>query len=311
MLKELLVEETRKKGFLTFDRFVELSLYHPSYGYYTSKRLSGFPGEDFVTAPEASPAFGKTVASYIEKRAQELKLPLNVLELGGGKGFLAKDIVNCVNVCSYAVLELREKPPYVKNVKWIRDLPEVKGFSGFVLANEFFDAFPFKRVFKADGKYFEVVVREKDGKLFEDAVPFSGRLPRDLEEGEEYPFFVGWRDFLVELSKVLDRACFLIFDYGGEEPPFSFKAFRQHRLVEDYLERVGETDLTASVDFSYLIELLESCGFSLVSLKPQSSFLLENGIERFLKPEEVFGALSLLVDMGRKFKVLEVLFNED
>jgi NADH dehydrogenase [ubiquinone] 1 alpha subcomplex assembly factor 7 len=308
MLKELVVEEIRKKGFVTFDRFVELCLYHPEYGYYTSKRLGNFPGEDFVTAVELTPAFGKTLASYMVKKSKELELPLNVLELGGGKGFLAKDVTDFADVQSYTVLEVREKPAYLKGVNWIKDLSEIGEFSGFILANEFFDAFPFKRVRKINGNYFEVVVKEKGGKLFEDVVTFTGKLPRELEEGEEYPFFVGWEKFIEKLSKVLKKAYFLIFDYGGERTPFQFKAFRKNRLVEDYLDNLGKTDLTASVDFSYLKSLLKNFGFSVISLKPQSSFLLENGIEKFLKPDDVFGALSLFVDMGRKFRVLEASF---
>jgi hypothetical protein len=152
----------------------------------------------------------------------------------------------------------------------------------------------------------EPVVTEDRGFLKEKLIEFEGVVPCSLDEGEEYPLFM-WKDFLWELSEKIKRAYLIVFDYGDSCGELSFRAYRSNRLVNDYLEKIGETDLTASVDFTYLRSLLEKVGFKFVSLKPQSSFLLENGIERFLKPSEVPAALTLLVDMGRKFKVLEVL----
>ncbi len=309
MLKKKLVKEIRKKGFITFDRFVEVCLYDEEFGYYTKKRTGTSLGEDFVTAPEVSESFGKTVASYLRKRAPELSLPLKILELGGGKGFLAKDIVETLNPESYTVLEVREKPEWLKEVSWVKSLKEVEPFEGIVVSNEFFDAFPFKRIKKIKGELREVVVKEKNGELYEDTVPFRGKIPCQIEEGEEYCLFVGWEEFLRELSGKLKRGVFLTFDYGGRCREISgresFRAFRKNKLVEDYLKYPGETDLTALVDFDYLSSILEEVGFTVERVTHQSSFLLENGIEKFLEPGGAPQALMLLVDMGRKFKVLE------
>ncbi len=309
MLKEKIVKEVKEKGFITFDRFVEVCLYDREFGYYTKKRIKTGLGEDFITAPEVSKSFGKTVANYLKRRVEEISLPLKILELGGGKGFLAKDVVETLKPESYTVLEVREKPEWLKGVNWVKSLKEVEPFEGVVLSNEFFDAFPFKRIRKIERELREVVIRERDGELYEDTVPFSGELPCQIGEGEEYCLFTGWEDFLRELSGKLKRGVFLTFDYGGKcrevAGKKSFRAFRKNRLVEDYLKYPGETDLTALVDFDYLSLLLEKTGFKVERLTPQSSFLLENGIEKFIEPGEVPQALMLLVDMGRKFKVLE------
>ncbi len=309
MLKEKIVKEIREKGFIPFDRFVEICLYDPEFGYYTRKRTGANPAEDFVTAPEVSESFGKTVADYLKRRAEELSLPLKILELGGGKGFLAKDIVETLNPESYTILEVREKPDWLKGINWVKSLKEVEPFEGIVISNEFFDAFPFKRIKNLNGELREVVVREKNGELYEDAVPFSGEIPCQIGEGEEYCFFIGWEEFLRELSEKLKRGLFITFDYGGKCREISgrksFRAFRRNRLVEDYLSYPGETDLTALVDFDYLSSTLERTGFTVEKLTHQSSFLLENGIEKILEPGGAPQALMLLVDMGRKFKVLE------
>jgi len=295
---------------LSFDRFVELSLYHPKYGYYTKKRLSLRPGEDFFTAPELSPVFGRVVASYLAEKIRELSLPKVIVEFGGGKGFLAKDLIEVLEPELYLFVERREPPKWLRGeVEWFRDVGQLpQGIEGVVVANEFFDAFPFKRIFKKGGELFEVFVACRSGKLVEEFRPFLEDLSCQPEEGAEYPLFVGWREFLKELSGKLKKGLFLTFDYGGEcrevASKRSFRAYREGRLVEDYLERIGETDLTADVDFTRLRKLFVEAGFREVLYKPQSRFLLESGIERFASPSELPQILALLVDMGRRFKVL-------
>ncbi|WP_456455500.1 SAM-dependent methyltransferase [Thermovibrio sp.] len=306
-----ILSEIRERGFIPFDRFVELSLYGEK-GYYTSKRLSLRPGEDFFTAPELSSLFGKVLSFYVGKLKDEFKLPLNLVEIGAGKGFLAKDLLTFLKPKTYFVVEKREEVPFLKGkVKWLKSLKELTGFKGFIVANELFDAFPFKRVVRKGGELFEVVVVEEKGELKEELRPFDGDI-KVLEEGE-YPLFLGWKELLREVYLKLKEGFFIVFDYGGSFKEVaskrSFRAFREGRLVEDYLKEVGKTDLTACVDFDRLKALSEEVGFRVFEYKHLSSFLLENGIERFASFKELPSVLTLLVDMGRKFKVL-VLFKE-
>jgi len=295
---------------ISFDRFVELSLYHPEFGYYTKKRVLNRPGEDFFTAPELSPLFSRVVASFLKERIEELKLPRAVVEVGGGKGFLAKDLIEFLEPESYYFVERREPPQWLKGkVKWVRGVEELpENLEGVIVANELFDAFPFKRVFKKGGELWEVVVACRGGRLTEEFRPFRGELPCELSEGAEYPLFIGWEDFLKTLAGKLKRGLFLTFDYGGScrevASKKSFRAYREGRIVEDYLEKVGQTDLTADVDFTRLRKLFGEVGFKEVLYEPQSTFLLKNGIERFASPSELPQVLTLLVDMGRRFKAL-------
>ena len=307
---EFLLSELRERGAIPFDRFVYLSLYHPEFGYYTGKRLLNSPGEDFFTAPELSPLFGKVVASFIKRKIEELSLPTVIVEVGGGKGFLAKDLIESLNPREYYFVERREPPSWLGGrVKWLRSLEELpNSLEGVVVSNELFDAFPFKRILKRGGELYEVFVVEREGKLAEELRPFRGELPCEPEEGCEYPLFIGWEEFLRALAGKLRRGLFITFDYGGScrevASKRSFRAYREGMLVDDYLDRVGETDLTADVDFTRLRGLLAGAGFEEVLYKPQSSFLLESGIERFANPSQLPQILTLLVDMGRRFKVL-------
>jgi len=303
-LKEVIEEEVKAKGFVTFDRFVELCLYHEELGYYRRRK----PGEDFFTAPELTPIFGKVLSHHILKVSRTHRIPLNILELGGGRGILAMDIAGSLPVESYTLLELADIKSPFKGVRVARSLEEVEPFSGFVVSNEFFDAFPFKRLVKREGKLFEVVIRLEEGRLQESLVEFKGSLPCQPKENGEYSLFVGWQSFLSRLFDVFEEGYFITFDYGGTCAELrsggrTFRAYRKHRLEQAYLEHLGSADLTSSVDFDYLLQLLSPhlCTLKCTYL---SEFLLSEGIERFATGRDLPGVLTLLVDMGRKFKVL-------
>src|SRR5215210_7325081 len=80
-------------GWISFARFMELALYAPGLGYYSAGSTKlGEPG-DFVTAPELSPLFGRTLARQI---AQILMSAPDVLEVGAGTGRLAGDLLTAL-----------------------------------------------------------------------------------------------------------------------------------------------------------------------------------------------------------------------
>lgn len=101
-------------GEVTFGRFMELALTHPTLGYYSqSDRLLGRRG-DFSTAPALSPFFNRTLARLVTElldaglgidgdaaRSGEpgggataaTGLPPSLVELGGGEGHLAAGVL--------------------------------------------------------------------------------------------------------------------------------------------------------------------------------------------------------------------------
>ena len=143
-------------GWIPFSRFMELALYAPGLGYYSAgARKFGAPG-DFVTAPEISPLFGRTLARQLaDIMAQSA---LHILELGAGSGKLAVDVLGELERLDclperYDILEvsadlrerqqmlLRERVPHLAvRVHWLDVLPEK--ISGAVIANEVLDALP-------------------------------------------------------------------------------------------------------------------------------------------------------------------------
>jgi len=143
-------------GWIPFSRFMELALYAPGLGYYSAGARKFGAAGDFVTAPEISPLFGRTLARQIaEVMAQSTP---HIIELGAGSGKLAVDILaeleqsGCLPQ-SYAILEvsadLRERqqallqarvPHLAARVHWLDALPE--NISGALIANEVLDALP-------------------------------------------------------------------------------------------------------------------------------------------------------------------------
>ena len=63
-LLEAIRDEIRRDGPMTFARFMEIALYDPARGYYRSPEARPGRAGDFLTAPEASPIFGRTVARF-------------------------------------------------------------------------------------------------------------------------------------------------------------------------------------------------------------------------------------------------------
>ena len=143
-------------GCISFARYMELALYAPGLGYYTAGAHKFGEAGDFVTAPELSPLFGRTVARQMAE-VMARSAP-HILELGAGSGKLAADMLGELERLgslpdSYAILEvsadlrarqqvlLRERLPHlIDRVHWLDALPEK--FSGAIIANEVLDALP-------------------------------------------------------------------------------------------------------------------------------------------------------------------------
>lgn len=92
---DLVRERIGREGPIPFTEYMELCLYAPRAGYYTSgKTRVGAPG-DFVTSPTIHPAFGALLCLALERMWRTLGRPkrFTVVEMGAGEGRLAQDIL--------------------------------------------------------------------------------------------------------------------------------------------------------------------------------------------------------------------------
>src|SRR4051794_32576365 len=83
--------EIERDGSISFARFMDIAMYEPGLGYYLQPaRRAGRPG-DFLTAPEASPYFGLSLARQVAECWERMARPspFVVREYGAGAGGLA------------------------------------------------------------------------------------------------------------------------------------------------------------------------------------------------------------------------------
>jgi SAM-dependent MidA family methyltransferase len=62
-LKKILCSEIETNGRITFARFMEIVLYYPVLGYYTSRDMSLY--NDYLTSPKIHRAFGELIAEKL------------------------------------------------------------------------------------------------------------------------------------------------------------------------------------------------------------------------------------------------------
>jgi SAM-dependent MidA family methyltransferase len=323
-IERLISERIKEKGRISYKEFIEIALYYPEIGYYYRFR----PGKegDFLTSPTSSSLFGFVIGNFVIEFFRSFKGDFEILELGGGEGFLAKDVLNFIkenepelfNRISYKIFELFKREGIGERISYITSLDSVDKFEGLIISNEFFDSLPFRIVENFKGNIKEVYIKfdgiflEELGEPSQDSIDYLKRFPLELENGERAE--IRWEDykFMKLIAGKMSRGGILIIDYGSEKPKKdTARAFKNHRVFKDILSQPGERDITSDVNFDLLIEAGKEEGLEKVFFYTQERFLLEFGVIEIL---EKFGdsgffrnqAKILLSPefMGSRFKVL-------
>lgn len=318
-LLEIVKEEIRESGSMSFHRFVELSLFHPEHGYYSSGNAGIGKKGDFYTAPSVHRSFGETLSRLLAKASLLLGSGrFTVVEFGASGGQLAFDILGALRenhpdlysrtdyIISEISPEAREtgKKTLVGHrgkVRWMDDLQKMKedGFCGVVIANEFLDSLPFHRLKSDGGKMREVFLSLRDGEIeevlqdieTEDLYEFSKRYLDGYAQGEEAEACLLPGKWLADVGRVLQKGFVLSIDYGSLAPELysserrggTWRCFYRHELNSDPYTRVGEQDITANVNFSELMRVGNMAGFATVKYATQGQFLVDWGILEIFK----------------------------
>ena len=302
-IKRLVLE----RGRITFAQFMEVALFSPRGGYYTSR--AHWEERDFYTSPVAHPIFGVLLALQLEQLWELMgwPSPFYVLEVGAGGGNLARDIVAYSSGLPSAFSKALEyvgvdheaaqgSPNGVHPIK-ARGLP-FRDVVGCILSNELLDAFPVHRFAIQGGRVKEVYVTLKEDEfvevLDEPSTPqLERRLSRlglDLPEGFQGEANLAMDGWIEELSHVLRRGLVLTFDYGHvaqdlyspERSRGTLRCYYRHVLGGNPYRRIGRQDITAHVDFTSLMRSGEEHGLTTVGFTTQREFLQNLGFSRFL-----------------------------
>lgn len=316
-IRRLLLDEIGASGRITFQRFMELVLYHPTQGYYTGSRAPSGREGDYVTSPTVSPLFGYAIAWQLAEFWRCLGSPREfcLLEFGAGTGVLAADILRWVeardpaffSALHYCAVErsdsLRRRmaeslsailPSANIEILDTADSIPRGGLVGCVLANELVDSFPVHRVVMRQGRLRELYVALEGGRLVGvEAEPsiaalqqYFDRLGLSPGEGNIAEVNLAAPEWIAGLGSLLQRAYALMFDYGYPAERLyapwrrggTLLCFRGHEALEDPFRFLGRQDMTAHVDFSTLQGAAERAGIRILGQTDQRRLLTNLGI---------------------------------
>jgi len=327
----------KQKSPLSFENYMNTVLYHPTLGYYSKFSPKIGKEGDFITAPELTPLFTRTLGKQFKELLNPLKTR-QILELGAGTGAFAEDLLQYFSeenfrIDDYFILELSaglrtQQEARLKSLKaplqWLNTLP--KNLSGLIFGNEVLDAMPVHRFIKRQGQCVEQSVILNDSlELSFGTLPASPQVEtqvRSLEsrlgkfpEGYCSEINLWIRPFLNSLADSLEKGAILLVDYGYPESVYYQASRRQgtlccyhkHQMNTDPLLLPGEQDLTAHVNFTEVAEAGLKAGLTLEGYTTQAFFLANLGIENTDQDPETSQKLRRLLhpeSMGEIFKVI-------
>ena len=308
---------TQEGGWISFARFMELALYAPGLGYYAAGARKFGSAGDFVTAPEMTGFFGRSLARQVAQ-IMAASAPV-VLEVGAGSGRLAADLLLELEALgrlpsNYLILDLsadlrerqqetlaRAAPHLLERVHWLEQLPE--DFSGVVLANELLDAMPAQVVaWRESGIFERGVALDGAGRFTWSERPASGALLAAAEEiarqcalppGFESEISLANRAWAAEWGHRLQCGALLLLDYGFPRREFyhaqrergTLMCHYRHHSHPDPFYLPGLQDVTVHVDFTAIIAAAHGAGLELLGYTSQGQFLLNCGILDLLGAE--------------------------
>ena len=314
-VKKVILKEIKEKGDIPFKRYMELCLYHPKYGYYSNVKKLGREG-DFFTSAHVGALVGKIISKVAEDYFEGYQGKINVVELGAGEGFLAKDFLDFtakenIDLYSRLTYHIVEKNKSVykridKNLqehssKYIpySDIEELPSFDKvFIFSNEFFDAFPVHVVSRRKGILCELYIGYEKGVYVKRFKPPSPEVLKEIEElgievceNCEFEINTDLEGFYRLLNDKFSSFKMVTIDYGyGQEELYhpdrnrgTLMGYHKHKAYENIFQLEGEMDITSHVNFDALIHYGKKYGIESVYFKNQRTFLLDHGLFEVLK----------------------------
>ena len=292
-VSDILRRRVHAVGPVYFDEFMEIALYGEG-GFFASGPLRSAATGDFLTSPEVSHWFGRTIGKFLaETMAAEC-----VVEVGAGSGSLLESLVPelgddaeawVVEASPMARAALRDVVPPGRVVARLADLP-ASGIQAIV-ANELIDNLPVALAVRRGSGWVEHAVAVAGGgfgfvetEARPEVVEWAHRFGGEVPEGGIVEVQLRAASWLEDAIGHLGRGVVVLIDYGGTAEELeprrqqgTLRTYRGHHLGPDPLLEPGETDITLDVNFTALIAVAESCGAA-VALERQDDFLSRWGL---------------------------------
>ena len=301
-------EIVARGGAVPFDSFMDLALYHPVHGYYSSASPRYGRAADYLTAPTASGWYARVVARLMRGLAGATG-PVRIIDLAAGDGSFLAGLTQSLGGTTAVVIDgavaversgaMRQRilDRVGGSTFCLSELSKIGAAPGptVIHASELYDAYPVARAVGRDGGLREMWVTVDEGIL-----AWSERPPRDevtayfgnhgvvLEEGQIAEANLGAAASHREALRIAGAdGLMLVLDYGYETARLynsrgrrggSLATFRRHRVGRDPLEAAGSNDITAHVNWDDLRAAGREEGWVEVGLWPLAEFLVRAGL---------------------------------
>ncbi|WP_028950855.1 class I SAM-dependent methyltransferase [Sulfurihydrogenibium subterraneum] len=309
-LIEIILNDIKKRGGISFKDFMDYALYYPSLGYYTSdkEKIGGYG--DFFTSSELDPVFGQLLSKQFNEiylnyfKGQKIKL----VEIGSGKGILAFDVLNEIKSNypefyeNLEFISVEKSPFHIENqkkildsfnVRWLENIEDLEEVEGIIYSNELFDALPVHLIKKKNGRIYEVYLNEVDGEIIEDfreagenILNYLKELKIDIPEGMTTEVNLIAKDLIQKIGQNLKKGFVFTVDYGYPSKelykPYRMKGtllcYYKHTYNENFYENIGLQDITSHVNFSALVYYGKKVGLEFTGFTDQAHFLINLGL---------------------------------
>jgi SAM-dependent MidA family methyltransferase len=310
-LVQIIRDEIARLGPMSCERFIELALYHPRLGYYSRERLRIGRHGDFVTNVSVGKLFGEILADQIVELWELLNRPpeFAIVEAGAESGDLASDLLaslfenqptvswNYVIVEPNTVKQDQQRQRFTgTTIRWVSSLKDLSPITGIILGNELLDAIPTRVVELSKDQWREVhIVLEGDSFGFSlepvqnpRLATMLGKIPTPLSQPYRTEINLAAQDWVRAATESLGRGFILLVDYGYSRTDYysplrtkgTLSTYRNQRRQENIFEGIGETDITAHVDFTAIAEVGLEAGCQLLGFTDQHHFMVGAGEER-------------------------------
>jgi SAM-dependent MidA family methyltransferase len=305
--------------------------------YYATRDPLG-AGGDFITAPEISQMFGELIGLWAaDLWSRSGGGDVVWVELGPGRGTLSADARRAVHRFGWTPeVHLVETSPVLRDLQAVAvpdahfhddvsTLPADRPL--IIVANEFFDALPIRQLVRTADGWRERMVDCAGGRFFatlgtvpmEAAVPprFAAAPPGSVLETSP-PTSAVAADIAQTLAS--QGGALLAIDYGYPVAAVgdTLQAMRRHGFTDPFAA-VGDSDLTAHVDFGALADIGRAAGLRVSGPVGQGAFLDALGLTARAdsliarhpdRAEGIAGERARLADadqMGTLFKALAMV----
>jgi SAM-dependent MidA family methyltransferase len=343
-LSDTIIKKIASNGPVSFHDFMEMCLYYPEAGYYTSARDKIGVNGDFYTTSTLTTVFGAMIARQLEQMWEITgRQEFAIVEYGAGTGMLCHDIIDHLrsNPAFYeklhyyiieksSAMRQKERSHLKEKVSWIDSIYEIAPFTGCVLSNELLDNFAIHHVVMED-ELMEVFVTYENGfreilkPANTDLVNYFEELNIVLPKGFHTEVNLEAITWIREIADCLKAGFVMTVDYGYTSAELyadrrrngTLLCYHRHSVNDQPYCNIGDQDITSHVNFTALSHWGAKYSLAMSGLTTQANFFVSLGYEEFLSKLLSEGTNNytafrkyaslkhtLLVDMGQKYKVL-------